>query len=62
MKEQTTPIAVEDILNDDEIRILKPAVADVRKLGFGEVVLIFRNGYIYRVKVTLDYHNGGDKK
>ena len=46
-----------NLFREDERELLNSAVEDVRKRGFGEVVLCFRNGYIYRVKVTFEDYN-----
>lgn len=50
---------VQDIeyLKEDELKMFEQAVEDVRKRGFGEVTLCFRNGYVYRVKVVIDSYN-----
>jgi len=49
--------SIENILKEDELRLLIPAVEDMRKNGFGEVTLYFRNGYVYRVKHFIDSYN-----
>ncbi len=46
-----------DFLKEDERKMFEEAVCDVRRRGFGEVTLCFRNGYVYRIKVTLDSYN-----
>lgn len=61
-KQAVELIAIEDILNEDELRMFKPALDSVRKHGFGQVSLLLRNGYIYNIKVTTEYHNSGNGK
>lgn len=47
------------IMNEEERRIFAPALEDLRKQGFGQIILTFRNGFIYNIKVVLEYHDGG---
>ena len=46
-----------EYLKEDELKMFEQAVEDVRRRGFGEVTLCFRNGYVYRVKVVIDSYN-----
>lgn len=48
-----------EYLKEDELKMFEQAVEDVRKRGFGEVTLCFRNGYVYRVKAVLNSYNTG---
>ena len=48
-----------EYLKEDELKMFKEAIKDVRRRGFGEVTLCFRNGYVYRVKAVLDSYNTG---
>lgn len=59
---QKTNVPTEDILNEDERRIFASALEDVRKQGFGDIILSFRNGFIYHIRVVLDYHGEGKGK
>jgi len=46
-----------EYLKEDERKMFEQAVEDVRRRGFGEVILCFRNGYVYRVKAVIDSYN-----
>jgi hypothetical protein len=50
----TDKLTLDDILREDEQRLFADAVDDMRRRGFGEITLCFRNGYAYRVKVFID--------
>ena len=58
---------IRDILEDlseDELTIFAGALRDLRRQGFGELHLRFRNGFIFGIKGVLDYNikdreNGG---
>lgn len=56
-------IDLTEILKDDELQLFSSAVNGLREQGFGEVTLYFRNGYVYRVKVSIDsYHKNNNGK
>lgn len=62
MNQKTDTKPTEDLLNEDERRIFVPALEELRCQGFGDMVLSFRNGYIYHIKVIKDYHGDGSGK
>lgn len=53
-------ILIEDILTKDELVIFSPALVDMRKRGFGDIILPFNNGYITGARLVLDYHKNGN--
>lgn len=56
-------IDLNEILSEDERQIFEEGVNNVRRGGFGEVTLCFRNGYVYRVKTTIgSFNKNGDKQ
>lgn len=62
MNPKTNTLPTKIIMNEDERRIFAPALDDVRRQGFGKIILTFRNGYIYHIEVVLEYHDGGAGK
>lgn len=56
MSEKVDKAKINEIFKEDELAIFIEAVKDVRRNGFGEVTLHFRDGYVYRVKAMLDHY------
>lgn len=50
-------ITIEELLNEDELRMFRPALNNVRLTGFGEVILSLKNGYVYQVEVRFKYQD-----
>ena len=48
------------LYSEDELRIIRPADADVRQRGAGAVELLYKNAYIYRVRAIIDSYNEGN--
>lgn len=60
---QNTQLLIEQLnLNEDELRMLVPALLQVRQLGFGSLELSVKQGYIYNVSATLNYNQADNNQ
>lgn len=54
-KQQIVP-QLEELMNEDELRIFLKALAYLRHEGFGGIVLTFRQGYVVNVEARLGFN------